>query len=145
MKKSWFGVGLVFLLTVALIAGCGGGGKSSNGGGGTPKDPSKIVITSTHTADLSAATNEEKYAKAYKLTVEQIKTMLDYDSDIDVAESANGITFTSTVVVDPVTQLPKGDARNRYIRIAYNKSKLQGMLDLTAGNRFVFMFMGMWI
>lgn len=78
----------------------------------------------------------EKYANAYKLTVDQIKTMLDYDSDIVVTESANGITFTSTVVVDPVTQLPKGDARNRYIRIAYDKSKQQGMLDLTAGSQF---------
>lgn len=88
------------------------------------KETNKIVLAPEHTVDLEATTIDERYANAYHITVDQIAELCDYDDDIVVTTSADGITFTSTVSGET-----EGD-KNRFVRLGYKDEA--GCLDLTA-------------
>jgi ABC-type glycerol-3-phosphate transport system substrate-binding protein len=74
MKKTIVGFGLAVLLVASLIAGCGGGGGSSSPGPTPTSGTNEIVINSTYTANLAAATLAEKYANSYKISGATLST-----------------------------------------------------------------------
>lgn len=86
----------------------------------------EIIITPEHQADFAQATVATTYAHAMTISGNDLLNVIDYDSDIAVTVTDDGINFTSTVSGDV-----KGD-KNRYVRIAYKDGA--GLLDLTALN-----------